>query len=268
MAAPIIPMSEFAYYLRRPSFQSGRERLNLAAIRHILQLLLFTLLAVVVLSGLIGGILSSLLGDIPANENNLLGQADPIMFLLTGVILAPVLEELMFRSWLGGPRASIIGLPVLASVALLLATGTADMDREVTMGISAFFAVLIVLISRRYVQQDEAAQGWARARLFPLAFYGSALLFGLMHLANYEGGLSSPVMLLAVLPQGLVGLVLGYVRMRFGLFVAIGFHAAYNAVLIALFLVSQSIEPAVDAGTTAMMSALWPLALVAGSLPA
>ena len=79
-------------------------------------------------------------------------------------------------------------------------------------------------------------------------------------------------MLLAVLPQGLVGLVLAYLRMRFGLLMAIAFHAAYNGVLISLFLTGQSIAPVTEAGaeagTTAIMSALLWLPLVVSGMAA
>lgn len=99
--------------------------------------------------------------------------------------------------------------------------------------IAVLGVLLFQLIYRVFRSSDSSLQD-LRRRAFPLIFWGSALLFGMLHLGNYEGGLTHPVLLLAVVPQFLVGAVLGYVRMRFGLLAAMGFHASYNGVLIGL----------------------------------
>jgi membrane protease YdiL (CAAX protease family) len=62
--------------------------------------------------------------------------------------------------------------------------------------------------------------------------WGSTLLFGLMHLGNYEP-LAHPLGVLAVLPQTIGGLLLAYTRTRLGLGAAMAHHAAYNAVFLA-----------------------------------
>ena len=68
---------------------------------------------------------------------------------------------------------------------------------------------------------------------FPLAFYAIALAFALVHLGNFPN-LSEvwPVSFVLVSPQLVIGLILGFLRVRFGLLWAIGFHMAYNAILI------------------------------------
>ena len=48
---------------------------------------------------------------------------------------------------------------------------------------------------------------------------------------------------LAVLPQFLIGVILGYVRMRFGLLCAMGFHGAYNISVLTIFsLMGQAVS--------------------------
>lgn len=72
-------------------------------------------------------------------------------------------------------------------------------------------------------------------------FYLSAVLFALVHISNFE---SQPmVYLLApilVLPQLILGLILGYIRVRLGLLWSILLHASYNGLLMLPLLVAKS----------------------------
>lgn len=68
---------------------------------------------------------------------------------------------------------------------------------------------------------------------FAWIFYTFAFAFGYMHIANYE--LNTTIWLLSpilVAPQIILGLLLGYIRVNFGLIYAMLFHAVYNAILI------------------------------------
>lgn len=275
---PQIPLSDVTRYIFAPRFLSQRHAVDAAGLRHLVQLLFACLFIMLILSGLVGVIISSVLGSVPDNVNQTLGQSDPRMLLLMGILIAPVIEELMFRSWLGGPRAAILGLPILAAALAVLATVGVDLLPSVSFGLAIVLALLILAVARQYASQTTERQSIARRHLFPYAFYGSAILFALLHLSNYEGGLSSPIMLLAVFPQAIVGLLLGYVRMRFGILAAIVFHAVYNSFLIGLFLVAQTLAAPIDAAptdtaetATAETAQNLPttlLALVAGGLPA
>ena len=67
--------------------------------------------------------------------------------------------------------------------------------------------------------------------------------FGLMHITNFEPSLN--IYLLApilVAPQILIGINLGYLRVRFGLIWSILFHAFYNGILMSIALLSGEIE--------------------------
>ncbi|WP_298918839.1 CPBP family intramembrane glutamic endopeptidase [uncultured Algimonas sp.] len=230
-------------YVRRPYFPAGRDPVGEEALRHLTQLLFLSLAVMLLVSSMVGAVVSGVLGDVPENINDTVGRENPAQLLFYGVILAPIVEELLFRSWLGGRRACIIGLPVLLSfyaVSMAVAVGIPAMT---ALAMAGGLSALIYGVARRFLRLSVSEQKAARWRLFPAAFYGSAMLFGLLHLTNFDGGLSSPVMLIAVLPQALVGLVLGYVRMRFGLFAAMIFHALYNLVLIGLFLTAMALTP-------------------------
>lgn len=233
-------------FIRRPYFPAGRDRLGEVALKHLVQLLFLSLAMMIVVGGVVGSIITAVEGELPENVNETIGQASPTMLLFYGVILAPLIEEVVFRSWLGGRRACILGLPVLVSLFAVATAVVADVSPILSFAIAGGLSVLVFGIARQFAALSPSAQKAGRWRLFPFAFYGSALLFAMLHLSNYEGGLSSPIMILAILPQFLVGLILGYVRMRFGLVHAIVFHGLYNLVLIGIFLMSQSMLPAVD----------------------
>ena len=247
-------------FIRRPYFPAGRDRIGEPQLKHLLQLLFFSLALMVFVGGLVGAIIAGVQGEVPENANETIGQASPGRLLFYGVILAPLIEEVVFRSWLGGRRACIIGLPILISLIAIITAVGADVSPIASFAVAGGLAFLVFGVVRQFESLTPAQQKAARWRLFPAAFYGSAILFALMHVSNFEGGLSSPIMLLAVLPQFLVGLILGYVRMRFGLPHAIFFHAFYNLVLIVIFMMAQSLAPAVD--TTAVLSVPVALPLV------
>lgn len=64
-------------------------------------------------------------------------------------------------------------------------------------------------------------------------YYISSLLFGLVHITNYEWDNSMiPFMAIITLPQIFLGLLFGYIRMIYGFWYAVLLHALYNAVLI------------------------------------
>lgn len=234
-------------YIRRPYFPAGQDRVGDAQLKHLVQLLFFSLAMIILIGGAVGAVITAVKGEVPANANETIGQASPAMLLFYGVILAPLIEETVFRSWLGGRRACILGFPVLVSLFALGTAVLADVSPVVSFALAVGLSVLILGVARQFIALSPPAQKAARWRLFPVAFYGGALLFAMLHMSNYEGGLSSPIMVLAILPQFLVGLILGYVRMRFGLVQAIVFHALYNLILIGIFLTSQSLVPTVDA---------------------
>lgn len=78
-------------------------------------------------------------------------------------------------------------------------------------------------------------------KTFKIAFYSFAILFGFVHISNFE--ITTNVLLLSpllVLPQILLGGYLGFIRIRFGLHWAIFLHAAYNGILITLSFLQPS----------------------------
>ncbi|MBT8281781.1 MAG: CPBP family intramembrane metalloprotease [Muriicola sp.] len=82
-----------------------------------------------------------------------------------------------------------------------------------------------------------------RSSFFPIAFYLSCLLFGLVHLSNFEEGASllwwAPLL---VAPQALMGVFLGFLRVKLGLRYAILMHMSHNGILFLLISLIELVE--------------------------
>jgi membrane protease YdiL (CAAX protease family) len=130
--------------------------------------------------------------------------SNPALALFAAVIIAPFFEELIFRTYIVKKYSPIHLIAFLAGV-----TGKQNQ-------------IKVLAILENY---------WHK--YYKLIIYFSALLFGYVHIFNYE--ISQNILwfsLLLVSPQICIGLCLAYFRIRFGLVWAMGYHAFYNLILI------------------------------------
>ena len=108
----------------------------------------------------------------------------------------------------------------------------------ILFGIAAVFVALATLII--FLLRRRAAARWFQ-RHFRWFYYGSALVFAAMHLTNFAGtGGPSASQLPLVLPQLMLGLVLGYIRVNYGLFTGAALHMLHNAAFAGLMLLGAS----------------------------
>jgi hypothetical protein len=175
-----------------------------------------------------------------------------IWFLVfMGCVWAPVTEELTFRAglrygpWVLGFSLLFLGLTVFDIFDTLLfpesevEVGPEPMDISSQQWILAlgsvvaffFFGWILGLLFRKFLPSKKVHQWYQK--YFPWLFYTSTLLFASLHLFNYLN-LEKIWMLapLLVSPQFFIGLVLGYVRMRYGLWWAMGYHAFHNSMFM------------------------------------
>ncbi len=170
-------------------------------------------------------------------QTALAGMEFTPLIVLAVIVVAPVFEELIFRGWLSGRPSHVIGL-------LLVGTGgwTAFSLQQsapvvgAIIGIAALVGGMAALILLRH----HPAFGWF-ARFFPAFFWLATLTFALVHIANFDEG-SLAMLLPLVLPQFILGSLLGYVRVRIGLWAAIALHAAHNATAIGIAALAMSLD--------------------------
>jgi len=227
-AAAASEWRSFARFLRNPVLPD-RAHISLKGSSRALPPL-FVLdmgLMVVVLGGIALATAAGL--KLPEHMLNELALSPMLMGFI--VIGAPIAEETLFRGWLSGRPGHIL------AVLFLLAGGAALVlaNAPVLKVAGAAAGVLLAAVAL-FSLRGRGALGWFQ-RHFRWFYYASALLFAGMHLTNFaEGGGVSPTFLPLVLPQLVLALILGYLRVNRGLFTGAALHMLHNAVFAALML--------------------------------
>jgi membrane protease YdiL (CAAX protease family) len=140
-------------------------------------------------------------------------QSMPVaVFFFVAVIITPFFEEILFRLYLSYRHNYIF------TTMIRLASVSRSTNREKTATSLHSFWI------KRY----------------KYIFYFSALLFGFVHLANFPFSLTilllSPIL---VAPQIFLGLIFGYLRVRYGILMGFFMHALHNAVFIGIGLLAM-----------------------------
>lgn len=152
--------------------------------------------------------------------------------LLLTVLLAPIIEEALFRGWL---RGDIAGLRFAAAVwiaVLLMTVASYTQEQFSTPLVIVGLAILIAGLAHWSMtrQRDTHVPAWFEAH-FGKFVWGSTLAFGLVHLGNFEE-ITGALDLVLVSSQTVGGLILAYTRTRLGLGAAIAQHAAFNLLIV------------------------------------
>lgn len=152
----------------------------------------------------------------------------PMMLtIIGGVLIAPVAEELINRA---GLRKSwyllLVGMPVVVGLMQHKMAG-------VGLG-----CVLVALAAYGQLTQKPGVRfrrGRAVIQRYPYLFWMFAAAFGVLHVDSYAvGGFVNVIVPLMLLSPLLGGLMLGYVRLRYGLLAAIALHIGNNAMACTL----------------------------------
>ncbi|MBT8284678.1 MAG: CPBP family intramembrane metalloprotease [Flavobacteriaceae bacterium] len=103
----------------------------------------------------------------------------------------------------------------------------------------SYFQVFALMVLVAPILEEIIFRGplvfFKRSSFFPMAFYLSCLIFGLVHLGNFEEGTSLLLWApLLIAPQTLMGFFLGYLRVKLGLRYAILMHMSHNGILFLL----------------------------------
>lgn len=221
-------LREFLDFLRRPAILEPQGWRDGGAKR-------WAVLTALLVIGLIG-LLLPLLGawqkafDLPSPDA--FGKMDKAWLVPIVVLIAPPIEELLFRGWQRGSASALwlLGCALVAIAAMLFATDPAQ-----ALVVAGVFLGLLVAAPTGWflLRKRPAPLGWF-ARAFPWIFYAIAAGFALVHLTNYPSFSLLAVPL--VLPQLWAALVLGYLRQRVGLIPGILAHMTANACSIGLAL--------------------------------
>ncbi len=152
--------------------------------------------------------------------------------LLLSVLLAPIIEEALFRGWLKGDIAGLrFAATAWAAVALLTFSTYADETLAMPL-VSIALVILVGGLAQWFVtrRRDSQVPYWFQAHFGKLV-WGSTIAFGLIHLGNFEE-ITSALDVVLVSSQTVGGLILAYTRTRLGLGAAVAQHAAFNLLIV------------------------------------
>ncbi|MEM6377289.1 MAG: CPBP family intramembrane glutamic endopeptidase [Bacteroidota bacterium] len=168
-------------------------------------------------------ILAEYLGVVSEDDHKLtdmLGDTHIAVIFLLVVLMAPFWEELFFRLPLKWNRAYIFKLLL-----------------------SPFY------LGGKKAYQRRLAQFylWWKKH-YGVIFYFTVVAFGLIHIANFRDlGSIWQVLLwgpLLVMPQLVLGCLLGFIRLRLGFWWAVALHATHNFIFVGIALLAQAAETA------------------------
>ncbi|MEP6875238.1 MAG: CPBP family glutamic-type intramembrane protease [Burkholderiales bacterium] len=158
--------------------------------------------------------------------------------LFLALVFAPIGEELLFRAGLRRADYTLAIGPALLTLAIAPWVRT-------TFVVLAAWAIAALAINRLLARHTLRRPGarFALGRRFiahyAWIFWGYTVAFALMHIGNYSGsGPRGTVVPLLVLPQFVIGTVLGYLRLRDGLRSSMLMHFLVNCSAMALLGVS------------------------------
>ena len=221
-----------AAFLKHPYLPRSTLRTGLSA-RLLARLFLLDLLAIIAFGTIILAVASFGI-EFPENLNSTLGL-DPQTVLLL-VIVAPILEEIAFRSWLSGRPGILFALLWAgAGIAGLTIMGSGAGFAGPFVALAGLVVAVMMLVALRGRPPLPIFE-----RHFAYFFWASAVLFAAVHLANYEEG-ALAILLPLLVPQFVVGTLAGYIRVQCGLIWSIALHAAHNALAVSLALMALAL---------------------------
>ncbi|TMM28869.1 CPBP family intramembrane metalloprotease [Polaribacter aestuariivivens] len=142
--------------------------------------------------------------------------------VITGIIITPVFALLEALEWVNMDSHEVEKMFKGMAKWKVILTG----------------AIIIPVIEELIFRAPITA--FKKPKYFKIGFYFFALLFGFVHISNFE--ISTTVLLLSpilVLPQILIGFYLGYIRVRLGLQWSMLLHGCYNCFFILLSFIPE-----------------------------
>lgn len=145
------------------------------------------------------------------HQITLLLELFPIwMVLVLTIIIIPFIEEIIFRLFLKYKRNYLLK------------------------------AIASVFNQKTINKTDNLIVNFWNKRYFAF-FYGSAILFGIIHITNYDSQSTIIYLLpILILPQFILALFIGYLRVRYNFMLGYLMHALHNAFFMTIALMSIS----------------------------
>lgn len=165
---------------------------------------------------------------------DLMEQIPMIGIFLLAVVAAPFIEEFIFRGFLRYPL-SIIGVFGFSAAATTFYLKANDVISPTVILVSLF---AIVGITGWFFQSEKMHKKIEDnfIKYFGVVFYASVVIFAYVHIFNFHDVQEWYYTPILVLPQFILALYLGYIRVRNNIWASIYIHALNNAIPTALLI--------------------------------
>ena len=172
---------------------------------------------------------------------NMAERFSPLVFLLVGGLILPLVEEIAFR-------LSLIYKPIYLSLTFtaltyyfltkaIYHTKISAVDETFVTRVSIAVVIGIILFAIQHLKSVEEVLASFWQRHFRSIFYISSLVFAWMHISKYELVVLNIVLLpILTLPQLMSAIIYGYTRVKFGFQYPLVLHMVMNLIVIGLSL--------------------------------
>lgn len=223
----------FLNFLKKPSAVQHQSSNTYTQLRRFIVLLGFTIGFDLFFAGTVGLALGNFT-DADYLPNITLG-----FLIFGGVIVAPILEELVFRAGLRSPTYTLFIGPIF--ICLLVGSWHFSLFFFLLAGV---FTILWHFPKEYWNKKKEFNIPFFRGRQFvkhyPQIFYLYAITFALIHTTNFGiNNISGILIIFFVIPQFVGALCMNYIRLRDGLGYAIALHSAHNLITYAIAQLNQ-----------------------------
>lgn len=150
--------------------------------------------------------------------------------IILGLIIAPIVEELLMRLNLVFNKRNIIVF-LITCFGLAIYFFYIGRNLKLILFFVILFIFLIILINFAHCKLFFI-------RSYKFIFYFTAILFGLIHIFNFNGITLSNIYWtpLIVVPQIIMGFLLGYFRVTYGFIYAVICHSLINVPILFSFM--------------------------------
>lgn len=233
------PIRDFIQYLKLPTRRPFLDKVS-NPLMYVSLLFVCSFLINIIAIGIVNSVIVDL-----EKIGNVFDELDYGFWAMFGlaVVAAPLVEEMIFRFPLKYkiPLSILISLIVSVFVGFLL-NKTSLPDIKYLAPILLFGVINYFLVGNTNIDSDDEEE--KLDRLFPLFFYLVAITFALIHIYNYDSTQFSVWMTpFIVIPQFVLALFLGFVRMRIGIWASIYMHALNNFIPLILFFSVKGLVP-------------------------
>lgn len=223
-------LSTFWQFLRKPKLLKLSKD-NKSLWRDLFWLIILDLLFAGIIMAIYYTLLHFEIIDEYVEKFDILKKLGLTVALLIACILAPLLEESLFRWHL---RSKYLSIYFVCFTLALIADYFIN-SPFLRWPIYIIFFIISLIIHGYFKRMDIRKKVVFQRQSFGYLFYYSAIIFGLIHLTNIKGlTLSNPVFIIFVISQFFSGLSMGYMRIKYGLIYSILLHGIFNFIMILL----------------------------------